>query len=224
MDALPQNEKNQDHSKLRRGEVVVQNRCPASACSLVPGALIHDWVGLVFVPGASMSKALAVLQDYDHDAEYYPAQVVKSRLIGKSENEFHVYLRLKQVEVITVVLDTEYDIRYSRLDDSHAYSRSYSTRIAEVENADTPRERVVSAGNDHGFLWRLNSYWRFYEVDGGVYIQCEAISLTRGVPTGLGWLIGRFIEKIPAESLRSTLSETRTAVLGDAHYKKEKTQ
>ena len=224
MDAMPQAEGSRDYARLRRGEVVVQKnkRCEPSGCEQVPGGLIHDWIGMVFVPGASLSETLAVLEDYAHDSEYYPAQVVGSKLIGQSGDDFHVYLRLRQVEIITVILDTEYDIRYTRMDSLHAYSRSYSTRIAEVEGAGTPREHDAAAGNDHGFLWRLNSYWRFYEADGGVYIQCEAISLTRDVPTGLGWLIGGFIERIPAESLRSTLLETRTAVLGQIHLKEEK--
>jgi hypothetical protein len=62
-------------------------------------------------------------------------------------------------------------------------------------------------------MWRLNSYWRFLEKDNGVYVQCEAISLTRDVPTGLNWLIGPFIESIPKESLEFTLQSTRNAVL-----------
>lgn len=226
IDALPQTEKEQDYARLQRGEIVVQNnkRCAASRCEPVPGGLIHDWVGVVFIPGVSLSQTLTVLQDYAHDTEYYPAQVIGSKLIRRSGDEFHVYLRLRQVEIITVILDTEYDIRYTRIDSSHAYSRSYSARIAEVGDAGTAQEHDLAPGNDHGFLWRLNSYWRFHEADGGVYIQCEAISLTRDVPTGLGWLIGGFIEKIPAESLRSTLLETRTAVLGQIQHKEEKTK
>ena len=149
-------------------------------------------------------------------AEYYRPEVMKAKLEGKSGDEYRVYLRLKQVDVITVVLDTEYDIRYARVDDEHVYSRSHSTRVAEVDHAGKANESDEPVGNDHGFLWRLDSYWHFYQADGGVYIQCYAVSLTRDVPTGLGWLIGSFIEKIPAESLQSTLEETRAAVLQKA--------
>ena len=136
-----------------------------------------------------------------------------ARLLSRSANHFRVFLRLKQTHVITVMLDTEYEIQYTALDDAHAASRSHSTRISEVENAGSPRERISSPGDDHGFLWRLYSYWRFYQADGGVYIQCNAISLTRDVPAGLGWLIGPFIEKIPQESLHFTLTATRQALL-----------
>jgi hypothetical protein len=45
-----------------------------------------------------------------------------------------------------------------------------------------------------------------------VYIQLDAISLTRGIPSGLGWLIRPFITKIPSESMVFTLHATRKAL------------
>jgi hypothetical protein len=170
-------------------------------------------VGIVFVPGVSLGQTLTSLQNYDRDADYYRPQVVRAKLLSRSANTFHVFLRLKQMHVITVVLDTEYDIQYLTIDDMRAAAHSHSTRISEVENAGSPQERRAGPRDDHGFLWRLNSYWHFYQVDGGVYIQCNAISLTRDVPSGLGWLIGPFIENIPRESLRFTLTATRQALL-----------
>ena len=95
---------------------------------------------------------------------------------------------------------------------SHSTSRALSTRIAEVENPGQPDGPEKPVGNDSGYLWRLYSYWRFYEHDGGVYIQLEAISLTRGIPAGLGWLIRPFITSIPQESLTFTLTHTRDAL------------
>jgi hypothetical protein len=226
IDALPQPEKNQAYAELQHGQILIQqnNPCASSHCASISGGLIHDWTGLIFVSGVSLAQALAVLQDYNRDAAYYQPQVIRSKLLEESGGDFIVSLRLKQVEVITVILDTRYNIHYTRLDHAHVYSRSHSTHIAEVENAGTPQERDISAKNDHGFLWRLNSYWHFYQADGGVYIQCRAISLTRHVPTGLGWLVGSFIEKIPAKSLRLTLSETRAALLGQFHREKEAAQ
>lgn len=215
IDGLAPAEKAKDYAELKEGQILAQRSsdCDTQSCTSIPGGLIHDWVGIVFVPGVSMAHVLAVLQDYDRDAEYYKPEVVKAKLESKSGDDYRVYLRLKRTEVITVVLDTEYDIRYVRTDDEHVYSRSLSTRVAEVDHAGKTDESDEPVGNDHGFLWRLDSYWHFYQADGGVYIQCDAVSLTRDVPTGLGWLIGSFIEKIPAESLQSTLAETRAALL-----------
>ena len=215
MDALPQPDRSQTYADLKQGEIITRRyqACGAPDCSAIPGGLIHDWIAIVFVPGISMPQAIAALQDYDHDAEYYRPEVLKSKLLERSGDQFRVFLRLKRVQVVTVVFDTEYDVRYTQLDAAHAYSRSYSTDIREVEDAGKPQERDRPIGDDHGFLWRLYSYWRFYQADGGTYIQCEAISLTRNVPAGLGWVVRPFIENIPAESLRFTLEATRTALL-----------
>ena len=126
---------------------------------------------------------------------------------------FRVFLRLKETYVLTVVFDTEYEIKYLTIDSTHAASISHSTRITEIESAGSPQEHATSPKDNHGFLWRLNSYWRFYQADGGVYIQCNAISLTRDAPAGLKWLAGPFIENVPRESLNFTLSATREALL-----------
>jgi len=81
-----------------------------------------------------------------------------------------------------------------------------------VENAGKPNEAEKPVGDDDGFLWRLDSFWRFAERDGGVYLQLEAISLTRDIPAGLGWLVGPFVTSIPKESLEFTLTRTREAL------------
>jgi hypothetical protein len=230
IDALPPDQKAQAYANLSHGQILVQrdSECSTPACTSMPGGLIHDWIGIVFIPGISISQALATLQDYNRDSDYYHSEVVKSKLLAKSGDDFHIYLRLRQVHIITVVLDTQYDVRYTRIDSSHEVARSLSTAVAEVDHAGAPDERDVPAGqpgdSDHGFLWRLDSDWRFDQADGGVYIQCNAVSLTRDVPVGLGWLIGNFIETIPAASLRSTLAETRTALLQHANLEKENSQ
>ena len=213
VDTLPEATRAQSYADLKRGQIITRRSDECGECSSIPGGLIHDWTGIVFIPGISLPQALAALQDYDRDAEYYQPEVVKSKLLGRSGDDFHIYLRLKQVHIVTVVLDTEYDVLYSLLDATHAESRSLSTRIEEVENAGDPQERDLPVGDDHGFLWRLNSYWRFYQADGGVYLQCNAISLTRDVPTGLGWLVRPFTENVPRESLNFTLEATRNALL-----------
>ena len=40
----------------------------------------------------------------------------------------------------------------------------------------------------------------------------RAISLSRDVPTGLGWIINPIIRSLPRESLSNTLRETRQAL------------
>jgi hypothetical protein len=178
----------------------------------VPSGLIHDWVGTVFVAGATLAQALPVVQDYDSNKWTHRPEVLDSKLLARKGNDFHIYLRLMKKKIITVVLNTEHDVHYVPLDATRWYSRSYSTRIAELDNAGKSGERELAPGQGHGFLWRLNSYWRFQQRDGGVYLECQAVSLTRDVPAGLGWLIEPIIRKLPRESLESTLRSTRNAI------------
>ena len=216
VDGLAEARRNDVHAQLQRGEVVssrLETPDP-SGDSRVPGALIHHWVGTVFIPGASLQQVLTLLKDYDHHAVYFRPEVSKSKTLEHVGEDFKVYLRLTRKKIVTVVLDTEYEVHYEQLDAVRAQSRSYSTRIAEVVHPGESSERQMPPGKDNGFLWRLDSYWRFLESGRGVYVQCEAVSLTRDIPTGLHWLIAPFIESIPKESLEFTLRSTRAAVLG----------
>ncbi len=178
----------------------------------VPGGLIHDWVGAVFIPGTTLEKTLAMVQDYGRHKEIYKPEVVDSKLLGREGDTYRLHLRLLKQKVITVVLNTEHEARYYRLGPKRMRSESVSTRIAEVEKAGKPGEREAPPGEGHGFLWRLNSYWQFEERDGGVYVECEAISLTRNVPAGLGWVIEPIIRRLPRESLANTLRATSDAL------------
>src|SRR5262249_23006416 len=69
----------------------------------------------------------------------------------------------------------------------------------------TTSERTLLPAEEHGFLWRQNTYWSYEEQNGGLYIQVESISLTRSVPRGLGWAVGPYVQSIPRESLEFTL-------------------
>jgi hypothetical protein len=175
-------------------------------------------VGTVFIPGVTLAQVLAVVEDYGHHSEYYKPEVVQSKLVSRDGENFKVFYRLRKKKIITIILDTEYEVHRHSLDARHAYTDSYSTRIAQVEHAGEPDERELPPGKDSGFLWRLNSYWRYFDSGRGVYVQCEALTLTRDIPTGLNWLIAPFIENIPKESLEFTLESTREAVRRAAHH------
>jgi hypothetical protein len=198
--------------RARGGEVVVSPFLKKPETS-VPDGLIHDWVGSVFILGANLEKTLALVEDYNHHKDIYQPEVIDSRTLLHQGNYFHIYMRLLKKKVITVVLDTEHDVNYTKVDDTKWRSVSRTTKIAEVENPGKPDEREKPPDTGEGFLWRLNSYWRFAERDGGVWVECEAISLTRDVPTGLGWLIVPIIRNLPRESLENTLSATRRVLL-----------
>jgi hypothetical protein len=214
VDALPAARRASVAATLRQGGLFIDQLTTREGSQSidVPDGLIHHWVGLVFVPGASLDQAVTLLQDYDRHADVYRPAVARSRLIARNGDDFRLFLRFSMMKGITVVLNSEHEAHFVRAGRDRAYSRIYSTRIAEVADADTPREREEPVGRDGGYLWRLNSYWRFLERDGGTYVQCESISLTRGVPFGFGWLVGPFVTSIPKESLAFTLETTRATL------------
>jgi hypothetical protein len=177
-----------------------------------PDGLIHHWLGVVFVPGKTLSEAVHLLQDYDRHARIYRPAVAQSRLLEQSGDTYRVFLRFFMKKVIAVTLNSEHQARFTQIDARRAHSRVVSTRIREVEDPGTPSERELPVEDGGGFLWRINSYWRFLERDGGVYVQCESVSLTRGIPFGLAWAVGPFVTSIPRESLTFTLETTRAAL------------
>jgi hypothetical protein len=178
----------------------------------VPGGLIHDWVGAVSIPGTTLAKTLSRVQDYDHHKDIYNPDVMDSRLIGHHGNNFTIFLRLLKKKIITVVLDTYHDVRYQRLNDDRWSLRSYTTQIAEVDDAGTPKEKIYPPDTGYGFMWRLYSYWKFQTDGDGVIVECRAISLTRDVPLGLGFVIEPIIKNLPRESLVNTLRATKRAL------------
>jgi hypothetical protein len=201
-------------AKLRGGEVRIESSTTLDNGKQIkiPDGMIQDWVGTMFMPNATIAQVKAVLQDYENYKSYYAPEVTESKQIAHQGDEYDVFLRLYKKHMLTVVLNTNYHVRYAMLDPRRMYVISHATRIAEVKNARNREAGEEPVGNDTGFLWRLNSYWRFEEADGGVYAECEAVSLSRDVPLGLGFLLRGFLEQFPKESMVNTLRGTKAAV------------
>ena len=177
----------------------------------VHDGLIHHWYGAIFIPGIKVDPLVRWIQDYDQQYKYFK-EVEKSKLISHNGDTFRIYLRLKRTKVVTVHYNTEHTVVYRDNGPGRVSSRSFTTKIAEIDNAGTPTEKEQAIGNDSGYMWRLNSYWRFREQDGGVIVECESVSLSRQIPFGFGWLIGDYVESIPRESLESALTSLRGGV------------
>jgi len=218
IDALLDKERTEAIAKLKAGEVEMRrlSTAPDGGNLNVPGGLIHDWEGIVFISGVKLDAVLSVLEDYNHHASYYAPDVQQSRIDSHNGNEFRVFMRFRRRKIVTVVLDTEHAITYYRDSPTRAHSRSSAVRITQVQDADQPGEKEKAPGDDDGFLWRMETWWRMDERDGGVYVQNQVVTLTRDIPTGLGWLIEPFITKIPKETLEFTLDATRKAVVNRA--------
>jgi hypothetical protein len=214
VDELPEAARAEAYAALRQGEVRMRKLETRENGESIhcPDGMIHHWVGVVFLPGAKLLDVLAVLEDYDHHAKYYAPDVERSKLESHDADHFRAFLRFRRHKVITVVLDTDHDVHYFRDSETLAHSRSSAVRIAQVEDPGKGNEHEKPPGDDDGFLWRMETWWRMVEADGGVYVQSEVVSLTRDIPAGLGWLIGPFVTSIPKESLTFTLDATRKAV------------
>lgn len=197
-----------DDRRLRAGELIIEHLTPPP----VAGALLHHWRGTAFAPGATPADFLRLMRDFNTYPQHFAPQVLEARTLSQTGDRFQAFMRIRQRHVITVVMDTTYDVTFSQLDPQHGYSLSQSTRIAEIDAPGTPTEHALSPADEHGFLWRLNTYWSYEQRDGGLYLQIEAVTLTRAVPTGLGWAIRPYVESIPRESLEFTLRSAVNAI------------
>jgi hypothetical protein len=194
----------QNETLLQHGELIIEP-VPAAADSSLPGALLHDWRGTAFAAGAKAADFDRLMRDISAYPQRFSPQVLQARLLMQRGDHLQAFMRIRQHHVLTVVLDTTYDIMFGHLDEHHGYSISRSLRISEIGSPGTGAEHVLGPDEEHGFLWRLNTYWTYEERDGGLYMQIESVSLTRSIPTGLKWVVEPFVQKIPRDSLEFTL-------------------
>ena len=198
-------------ARLRRGELVIEKLTPAGDGQF-PGAMLHDWRGTAFAEGATAADFERLMKDIDAYPRRFSPQVIQARIVARQDDAIQAAMRVRQKHVITVVMDTDYDIAYGHRDARHGWITSRSTRISEIDGPGTARERVLGPGEEHGFLWRLNTYWSYEERDGGLAMQIGSVSLTRSIPSGLGWALGPFVESVPRESLEFTLHSVCNAL------------
>ena len=223
LDHQPEQRRKAFYALLRKGAIVVQRveTLDDGKRIRISDGLVHHWIALMFVPGVTLQEAVDFQQDYAHHQDIYKPDVQSFKLLSHEGNDYKVYTRLYRKAIVTAAYNANFDIRYFPVDSAREYSRSYSTRIAEVQDAGEATERELPVGNDRGFLWRLNSYWTFEEKDGGVYIQLESIALSRGVPAFFAWLVNPYLKSIPRDYLTHLLAVTRTALVDSkAHGKK----
>jgi putative flippase GtrA len=182
----------------------------------VPYGMIHHWRGSVFLPGADINFVLARIANPGLE-DTRQEDVLDARVLRRGPDSLTLFLKLRRVKFVTVVYNTEHAVHYGWHGRAQASSRSVATRIAEVAGADSPAEREKPVGQDRGFLWRLNSYWRYQQVPGGVVVECESISLSRTVPGFLEVLIRPLIDSAARESMDRTLGSMRERMARAVH-------
>jgi hypothetical protein len=214
LDTLDGERRRAAEAAVRKGDIIIdplKARDRGKAVG-IPDGRVHHWIGVGFVPGVRLTDAVKLLQDYDRHAEIYQPAVQRSKVLARDGERFRVFLRFYQKKGIAVTVNSEHEAEFFRAGEDRVHSRIRSTRIAEVADAGKPGEHEKPVGRDGGYLWRLNTYWRFLQRDGGTYVQCESITLTRDIPFGLGFLVGPFVNSIPRETLTFTMERTREAL------------
>lgn len=179
----------------------------------IEGAMVHHHIGGVFIPGKNIADVMRIVQGYDRHAEFYKPEVMRSKLVRRDGDHFEIFYRLQKKKVITATLDMESVVDYKMLSPTRAVSRSRSKTVRQVEDAGKSNESVLPEGKGMGFLWLMDTFWRFEAGSRGVWVECEAISLTRDIPWALRLFIKGIITSVSRESLEFTLKKTKEAVL-----------
>lgn len=195
--------------RVKNGELIVEERRPSNE---PPHGLVHHYDGAVFIPGANVQQVLNLLQNYDNHKNLFKPEVIESKTIKREGNDFHIRLRLLKKKILTVVLETEHFARYKQVAPTKWESVSRSTKVSEVDHAGSAREKQLPPGEGNGFVWHLDSFWRFEEAEGGVFVECTSVSLSRDLPFGMARAIRPIIEELPRESISAILRNTQNAL------------
>ena len=214
IDQLPELQRKEAYDQLQHGQIHIEELHTEEEHHPIhiPGGMVHHWVGVIFIPKVALSETDAVLHDYENEASIYSPQIRRAKLIEQHGNKSKIYLQFYSKSIITVVLNAYFDVVETQISSARIQSVSHSTRIAEVVNPGSPDEHERTDGSDHGYMWRLCSYWRLEEKDGGVYVENESITLTRTVPVMFAWMINPLTKSIPRDVLLHTLTNTEKAV------------
>jgi len=216
VDRVPASKQKEVERDLMAGKVVVDKlETRENGDELdVNGGMIHHWVGTVLVPGRTVGDVFDFIQQYDRYPELFDPMIRRAQVLSNTGGRFAVSMRTETHKVITVVMDVDYDIEYRRLGPSRGVSTNTATKIFEVHDAGRPNERREPGDQAGGYLWRFQMWCSFEERAEGTYEQCESVSLTRGIPFGLGWIVGPFVNSIPRETLEFTLGRIRDGLSG----------
>jgi hypothetical protein len=210
MDFQNQRDAAAERREVLAGKVSVKRMNPAGGKSdfQISGGTIHHWRGVVFIPDVSFDFAMNRIRQPELETEMQE-DVLESRVLERmSPDQYRLFLKLKRTQIITVIYNTEHLARFKKHGDDKHSSSSVSVKIAEVEQSGGV-EREKPAGDDRGFLWRMNSYWRYQKVPGGILVECESITLSRSIPFLLEGLARPIINDVAGESMERTLRELR---------------
>jgi hypothetical protein len=215
VDRLRDSRRQRAYDQLQQGQIYIEelHAQEQGRAIRIQGGLIHDWAGVIFIPKATLMDVIGVLRDYDHHQEIYSPDIRRSKLIELNGNDSKIYFQLYHKSLVTVVLNAYFDVSDTPMGNARYQIASRSTHILEVADVGKLTEHDRPAGDNHGYMWRLYSYWRIEQKDGGVYVQNESVALSRTVPPLIAWLVNPLVKSVPRDILDHLLTDTRNAVL-----------
>jgi hypothetical protein len=217
IDRQPDAARREHLAGMARGEVVVERleTLDGRRGIDVPDGVVHHWIGTVLLPGVALDRAVAFVQDYARYPSLFAPLIQSARVVNRAGDRFDVRMRTSMKKMmVTVVLEGDYTIEYRPVGSARVYTRNIASNLVQIHDAGEPGERREPVDNGSGWLWRIATYCSFEQRAEGTYEQCESVSLTRGIPFGVAWIVKPFVSGIPRESLAFTLGQVRTALRG----------
>jgi len=198
--------------RVRQGEILISPAREAGPQKVHDG-LVHDWIGAIFIPGVRINDVFAVVHDYNRYKDFYKPTVIESKFIGRTGEDYEFSLiGMKSVLFEKIVLEGQFESHCSQLDGRRRYCTSYSTRVQEIKEYGQRDPHKLPTDEGHGYIWRLYSLTKFEERDGGVYIEVEAIALSRDISVSLRWFTKPVVDRVSRASMSTILQRTREAV------------
>ena len=198
--------------RAQDGELVIGNHDPRK----VPQGLIHHWTGVMFIPNTSLDQVMRVLNSYDHYSDIYKPLIRKASVIEEDGDTVKLnVIAAQKAFSVTGAVDTDEEIWIVRPAPDRACITANSIRMQEIANYGQTSEHAFAEDRRPGFVWRAQIVERLEERDGGVYVELETISLSRGIPVEVRWLIKPLTDDLPRKMMNDILDETRTAARQD---------
>ncbi len=202
--------------KVRSGEILV---VPGSSQGLVkvPAGMIHDWLAVAFIPHTTINEVLSVVRDYNRYKDLYRPVVINSTILSRGEREdrFSIVFMNKSI-FFKAALESEFECSYVRVTEKQWYSVAKTTRVQEIANYGEPGQRTLVRTEASGFIWQLAEITRYEERDDGVYIELEAMALSRDIPVSLRWIVEPIVRRVSRSSLTTSLRRTQDALCSGA--------
>jgi hypothetical protein len=200
-----------ESAQFRRGLFITS---PHSGGMPIPSGLIHHWFGTISIPNAHLAELIAVLQDYNSYAAVYKPGVVESKLLGRDQNEFTYRLKFVQRGFgIKAGLLANFKSTYYRLAPDAGYSVTEAANLTELADPGTPEERPLTQNASHGYVEKVFTIVRYREVDGGVYVEVESLTLSRSIPAAIRWMVTPLVQRFSRQTMADTLDHLKNRVI-----------